>query len=59
VTVMSQNCDLIDACRENNYFNVKLDGSHIDVPLFKSLHNDMSDKDYNFCLVVTGDLAKL
>jgi hypothetical protein len=35
VTVMSQNYYLIDACRENNYFNVKLDGSHIDVPPFK------------------------
>jgi hypothetical protein len=59
VTVMSQNCDLIGACRENNYFNVKLDGSHIDVPPFKSLHNDMSDKDCDFCLVVMEDLAKL
>jgi hypothetical protein len=59
VTVMSQNCDLIDARRENNYFNVKLDGSHIDVPPFKSLHNDMSDKDCDFCLVVMEDLAKL
>jgi hypothetical protein len=59
VTVMSQNCDRIDVCRENNYFNVKLDGSHIDVPPFKSLHNDMSDKDYDFCLVVMENLAKL
>jgi hypothetical protein len=56
---MSQNCDLIDACRENNYFNVKLDGSHIDVPPFKSLHSDMSDKDCDFCPVVMEDLAKL
>jgi hypothetical protein len=59
VTVMSQNCDLIDACRENNYFNVKLNGSHIDIPPFKSLHNNMSDKDCDFCLVVMEDLAKL
>jgi hypothetical protein len=59
VIVMSQNCDLVDACRENNYFNIKLDGSHIDVPPFKSLHNDMSDKDCDFCLVVMEDLAKL
>jgi hypothetical protein len=59
VTVMSQICDLIDACRENNYFNVKLDGSHIDVPPFKSLHGNMSDKDCDFCLVVMEDLAKL
>jgi hypothetical protein len=59
VAVMSQNCDLIDACRENNYFNVKLDGSHIDVPPFKSLHTDMSDKDCDFYLVVIEDLAKL
>jgi hypothetical protein len=59
VTIMSQNCDLIDACCENSYFNVKLDGSHIDVPPFKSLHNDMNDKDYDFCLVVMEDLGKL
>jgi hypothetical protein len=52
VTVMSQNCDLVDACREDNYFNVKLDGSHIDVHSFKSLHNDISDNDCDFCLLV-------
>jgi molybdopterin-guanine dinucleotide biosynthesis protein A len=51
VVVMSQNCDLVDACRGNNYFKDKLDGSHIDGPL-KSLHNDMSDKDCDFYLVV-------
>jgi hypothetical protein len=54
-----QNCDLIDACRENNYFKANLDGSHIDVSPPKSLHNDMSDKDYDFCLVVMEDLTKL
>jgi hypothetical protein len=59
VTGISQNCDLINACRENKYFNVKLDGSHIDVPPFKSLHNDMSDTDCNLCLVLMEDLAKL
>jgi hypothetical protein len=59
VIIMSQNYDLINACRENNYFNVKLDGSHIDVPPFKSLHNDMSDKDCDFYLVVMDDLVKL
>jgi hypothetical protein len=57
--VMRQNCDLVDACRENNYFKAKLDGSHIDVSPLKSLHNDMSDKDCDFYLVVMGDLAKL
>jgi hypothetical protein len=31
VVVMRKNCDLIDACRENNYFKTKLDGSHIDI----------------------------
>jgi hypothetical protein len=59
VIVMSQNYDLVDACCENNYFNIKLDGSHIDVPPFKSWHNDMSDKDCDFCLVVMEDLVKL
>jgi hypothetical protein len=54
-----QNCDLVDACRENNYFKAKLDDPHIDVSPLKSLHNDMSDKDYDFCLVVMEDLAKL
>jgi hypothetical protein len=59
VVVMRQNCDIVDACRENNYFKAKLDGSHIDVYPFKSLHNDMSDKDCDFCLVVMEDLVKL
>jgi hypothetical protein len=54
-----QSCDLIDACHENNYFKANLDGSHIDVSPPKSLHNDMSDNDCNFCLVVMKDLAKL
>jgi hypothetical protein len=54
-----QSCDLVDACHENNYFKDNLDGSHIDVSSPKSLHNDMSDKDYDFCLVVMEDLAKL
>jgi hypothetical protein len=56
---MSQNCDLVDACSENNYLKANLDGSHIDVSIPKSLHNDMSDKDYDFYLVVMEDLAKL
>jgi hypothetical protein len=58
---MRQGFDLIDACwcRENNYFKANLDGSHIDVFPPKSLHNDMSDKDCDFCLVVMEDLAKL
>jgi hypothetical protein len=55
---VKQNCDLIDACHENNYFKARLDGSHIDASL-RSLHNDMSDKDSDFCLVVMKDLAKL
>jgi hypothetical protein len=59
VVVMSQNCDLVDACRGNNYFKAKLDGSHIDGSPLKSLHNDMSDKDCDFYLVVMEDLAKL
>jgi hypothetical protein len=59
VIVMSQNCDPVDACHENNYFKVKLDGSHIDVSPLKYLHNDMSDKDCNFCCVVLEDLTKL
>jgi hypothetical protein len=54
-----QNCDLTDACHENNYFKANLDCSHIDISPPKSLHNDMSDKDCNFCLVVMEDLAKL
>jgi hypothetical protein len=54
-----QNCDLADACQENNYFKANLDGSHIDVSLPISLHNDMSDKDCDFCLVVMEDPAKL
>jgi hypothetical protein len=54
-----QNCDLVDAYHENNYFKANLDGSHIDVSPPKSLHNDMSDKDCGFCLVVMEDLAKL
>jgi hypothetical protein len=58
VVVMRQNCDFVDACRENNYFKAQLDGSHIDVSPPKSLHNDMSDKDCDFCLVVMEDLAK-
>jgi hypothetical protein len=53
-----QNCDIVDACREN-FFKAKLDGSHIDVSPLKYLHNDMSDKDCDFCLVVMEDLAKL
>jgi hypothetical protein len=59
VVVMRQNCDLVDAYCENNYFKAKLDGSHIDVSPLKSLHNDMSDKDCDFYLVVMEDLAKL
>jgi glutaredoxin-related protein len=59
VVVMRQNCDLVDSCHENNYFKAKLDGSHIDVSPLKSLHNDMNDKDCDFCLVVIEDLAKL
>jgi hypothetical protein len=54
-----QSCDHVDACHENNYFKANLDGSHIDVSPPKSLHNDMSDKDCDFCLVVMEDLAKL
>jgi hypothetical protein len=48
LVVMRQNCDLVDACRENNYFKAKLDGSHIDVSPLKFLHNDMNDKDCGF-----------
>jgi hypothetical protein len=59
VVVMRQNCDLVNACHENNYFKAQLDGSHIDVSPLKSLHNDMSDKDCDFCLVVMEDLTKL
>jgi hypothetical protein len=59
VVVMRQICDLVDAYRENNYFKAKLDSSHIDVSPLKSLHNDMNDKDCDFCLVVMEDLAKL
>jgi hypothetical protein len=59
VVIMSQNCGLVDACSENNYLKAKLDGSHIDVSPPKSLHNDMSDKDCDFCLMVMEDLAKL
>jgi hypothetical protein len=59
VVIMSQNCDLVDACSENNYLKANLDGSHIDVYIPKSLYNDMSDKDYDFCLVVMEDFAKL
>jgi hypothetical protein len=59
VIIMSQNCDLVDACHENNYFKANLDGSHIDVSPPKSLHNNMSDKDCDFCLKVKEDLAKL
>jgi hypothetical protein len=59
VVVMRQNYDIVDACHENNYFKAQLDGSHIDVSPFKSLHNDMSDKDCDFCLVEMEDLAKL
>jgi glutaredoxin-related protein len=59
VVVMRQNCDLVDACRENNYFKAKLDGSHIYVYTLKSLHNDINGKDCDFCLVVMEDLAKL
>jgi hypothetical protein len=47
-----QNYDLANACHENNYFKANLDGSHIDISPPKSLHNDMSDKDYDFCLVM-------
>jgi hypothetical protein len=54
-----QNCDLVDACHDNNYFKAKLNGSHFDVSPLKSLHNDMSDKDCDFCLVVMEDLANL
>jgi hypothetical protein len=54
-----QNYDLVDACRENNYLKAKLDGSHIDISPLESLHNDRSDKDHDFCLVVIEDLAKL
>jgi hypothetical protein len=54
-----QSCDLVDACHENNYFKANLDGSHIHVSPPKSLHNDMSDKDCDFCLVVMEDHAKL
>jgi hypothetical protein len=54
-----QSCDLVDACHENNYFKANLDDSHIDVSPPKSLHNDMSDKYCDFCLVVMEDHAKL
>jgi hypothetical protein len=54
-----QNCDLADTCHENNYFKANLDCSYIDVSPPKSLHNDMSDNDCEFCLVVTEGLAKL
>jgi hypothetical protein len=50
VVVNRQNCDLVDACRENNYFKAKLDGSHINVSPLKFLHNDMNDKDCDFVL---------
>jgi hypothetical protein len=59
VVVKRQNCDLVDACRENNNFEAKLDGSYIDVAPLKSLHNDINDKDCDFCLLVMEDLAKL
>jgi hypothetical protein len=59
VVIMSQNYDPVDACSENNYLKANLDGSHIDVSISKSLHNDMSDKDCDFYLVVMQDLAKL
>jgi hypothetical protein len=54
-----QSCDLVGVCHENNYFKANLDGSHIDVSPPKSLHNNMSDKDCDFCLVMMEDLAKL
>ena len=50
---------LVDASRENNDLKAKLNGSHVDVAPFKSLHNDMSDKDCDFCLVVMEDLDTL
>jgi hypothetical protein len=53
-----QNCDLVDACHENNYFKANLDGSHINVSPPKSLHNDISDKDCDFYLMVMEDLVK-
>jgi hypothetical protein len=54
-----QNYDLADTCHENNYFKANLDGSHIDVSPPKSSHNDMSDKNCDFCLVVMENLTKL
>jgi hypothetical protein len=51
--------DLVHSSHGNNYFKIKLDGSHIYVPPLKSLHNDISDKNCDFCLVVMEDLAKL
>jgi hypothetical protein len=59
VIIMSQNYDLVDACSENNYLKAKLDGSRIDASPPNSLHNDMSDKDYDFYFMVMEDLAKL
>jgi hypothetical protein len=59
VVVMRQNCDLVNACRENNYFKAKLDGSHINVSPLKFLHNDMNDNNCDFSLVVMEHLAKL
>jgi hypothetical protein len=56
---VKQNCDRVDVCCENNYFKGKLDGSHIDASPLISLHNDMSDKDCDFCLAVMEDLVKL
>jgi hypothetical protein len=54
-----QSCDFVDACHENNYSKANLDGSHIDVSPPKSLHDDMSDKDCDFCLAVMENVAKL
>jgi hypothetical protein len=48
---VKQNYDLVDACHDNNYFKAKLDDSHIDASPLRSLHNDMSDKDCDFCLL--------
>jgi hypothetical protein len=59
VVVMRKNCDLVDACRENNYFKTKLDGSHIDISPLKSLHNDMSDEDCDFLSYYDGGSCQI
>jgi hypothetical protein len=60
VVVMRQNCDLVDACHENNYFKAKLDGwlnvKKLETELLKKSHVLVTSSPCEVCVSLKGKL---